>query len=102
MMQVRLVHRVAFHALAVDLVPDADVYLLDRREHIEQRDSDVGDPVERSGPFDGGEIQPPHPPAPARGRTVLASDAPYGLAHLVEELRGQRPVADPRRVRFSD
>src|SRR5215210_4014608 len=56
MMQIGLVHRVAFHALAGDLVAHADVYLLDGGEHIEERDGDMGDPVERSGPLDGGEI----------------------------------------------
>ena len=40
--------------------------------------------------------------ARARGRAVLAPDAPYGLARLVEELRGHRPVADPRGVSLGD
>src|SRR5215210_5797078 len=102
MVQIGLVHRVAIHTFAVDLVADADVYLVDRGENIEERDGDVGYPVERRGPFDGREIQPPHPPAPARGRTVLSPHAPYDLARLVEELRGHRPVADPRRVSLGD
>src|SRR5215210_23720 len=102
MVQIGLVHRVAIHAFAVDLVSDADLYLVDRGENVEKRNCYVGDPVERSGPFDGRKIQPPHPPAPARGRTVLTPHVPYGLARLVEELRGHRPVADPRRVSLGD
>src|SRR5215208_4916788 len=87
---------------AVDLVADADVYLIDRGEYVQERDGDVGDPVERRGPLDGRQIEPPHPPAAARGRTVLAADTPYGLTCLVEELRGHRPVADPRGVSLGD
>src|SRR5918997_2084587 len=34
--QVGLVHGVALDPLAVDLVADADLYLLDRREHVEE------------------------------------------------------------------
>src|SRR5215211_7012540 len=101
-MQVGLVHRVAFHAFAVDLVADADVDLIDCGENVEERNGDVGDPVERRGPLDGGQIEPPHPPAAARCRTILAPDTPYGLARLVEELRWHRPVANPRRVSLSD
>src|SRR5215218_4962583 len=95
-----LVHRVSFEALAVYLVADADLYLIDRREHVQQRDSEVRDPVERRGPLDGREIEPAHPPGPARSGTVLAPDLSYGLGCLVEQLRGHRPVADPCGVRF--
>src|SRR5829696_2472964 len=98
MMKVRLVHRITLHGLAVDLVADADVYLLDRGEHVEQRDGHVRDAVERGGPFHRGQIEPAHPPRSPRGRAVLPPDAPYGLPRIVEELRGHRPVADARRV----
>src|ERR687898_148695 len=98
MMKIRLVHRITLHGLTVDLVADADVYLLDRGEHVEQRDGHVRDAVERGGPLHRGQVEPPYPPRPPRGRTVLPPDAPYGLPRLVEELRGHRPVANPRRV----
>src|SRR5215203_7136625 len=97
-MQVRRVHGITLHGLVVDLVADADVYLLDRGEHVEQRDGHVRDAVERGGPFHRGQIEPPYPPRPSRGRAVLPPDAPYSVPRIVEELRGHRPVADARRV----
>src|SRR5215218_730844 len=66
-----LVHRVSLDAPAVYLVADADLYLLDRREHVQQRDGQVRDPVERRGPLDGREVEPAHPPAPSRSGAVL-------------------------------
>src|SRR5215210_3418372 len=100
--QVGLVHRVSLDPLAVYLVADADLYLLDRGEHVQQRDGEVCDPVERRRPPDGREVEPTRPPAAPRRRAVLAPDFPYGLGGLVEELRGHWPVAHPGRVRFRD
>src|SRR5215203_4338960 len=95
-----LVHRVSLEALAVYLVTDADLYLIDRREHVEERDGEVRDPVERRRPLDGGQVEPSHPPGPARRGAVLAPDLSYGLGGLVEQLRGHRPVTDPRGIGF--
>ena len=86
-------HRVSLEALAVYLVADADLYLIDRREHVEERDGEVRDPVERRRPLDGGQVEPSHPPGPARRGAVLAPDLSYGLGGL-----GRRaPWASARR-----
>src|SRR3712207_3625041 len=46
MMQIGLAHGEFVHPLAVYLVADADLYLLDHGEHVEERDGEVGDAVQ--------------------------------------------------------
>src|ERR687893_752895 len=43
--EVGLAHGEVVHPLAIHLVADADLYLLDRREHVQERDGKVRDPV---------------------------------------------------------
>src|SRR5688572_3953995 len=100
--EIGLVHGVALDPLAVYLVADADLYLLYRREHVEEGEGEVRYAVERGRPLDRRQVEPADPPGPSRRGAVLTPYPPYGLGRLVEELCGHRTVADPGRVGLGD
>src|SRR5215218_2501680 len=83
--EVGLAHGKLVHLLAVYLVADADLDLLDRGEHVQQRDSEVCDPVEGGRVLDGHQVQPAAPPGPARRAPVLVARPPYRVAGLVQK-----------------
>src|SRR5919202_5015911 len=98
--QVGLAHGELVHRAAVYLVADADLYLLDHGEHVEERDGEVGYPVQGGGVLDGGEVKPADPARPARGPAVLVPRLSYRLAGLVEELRREGAIPHPGSVRL--
>src|ERR671911_2494424 len=98
--EVGLAHGDLLHPLALYLVADADLYLIDRREHVQERYGEVRDPVEGGGVLNGHQIQPPAPPRPAGRAPVLVARPPDDLAGLVRKLGREWPVPPPGRVRF--
>src|SRR3712207_1846889 len=98
--EVGLAHGELLHPLAFYLVADADLDARDRGEHIQERDGEVGDPVQLCRVLDGGKVQPADPARPPRGSAVLLTCLPDRLPRLVQELRREGTVPYPGRVRL--
>src|ERR687894_1720523 len=98
--EVGLAHGELLYPLALYLVADADLYLIDRRKHVQELYGEVRDPVEGGGVLNAHQVQPPAPPRPAGRAPVLVARPPDDLAGLVRELGREGPVSHPGRVRL--
>ncbi len=98
--EVRLADRHLVEPPPVDVVGDADRDAGEAGEGVELGDDEVGDPVHALG-VAGDDRVVPAAAAGAAGRgAVLVADGAQLLAVVVEELGGERALADARRVRL--
>ena len=89
-------------ALAVALVGDADLDLVEAAEDVELGDREVGETVDARGVVDDDRVVPAAATLASGGDAVLMADLAEKVARLVEELRGERARADAGEVGLGD
>ena len=100
--EVGLVLRQLVETHSVDVVRDAHGDLLDAGENVELGEHEVGEAVDARRVARDHRVVPTAAARAPRGGAVLVAHIAQALAVLVEKLRGERPLADARRVRLDD
>src|SRR3954471_4017327 len=95
--QIKITRKLLVH-LAVRGVAGAEADAIDRVEHVELGDREIGEPVDPRGVADDDAIEPAAAPRPACRRAELVSELANARSQNLLELGGQGSVAHPRRV----
>ena len=91
-----------FVALTVGLVGHADPDRLQLVEDVQLGDGQLGQRVDPDGVAEHDGIQPARAPTTPGGGPVLMADVHEVVAHLVEQLGGERPCSHTRHVGLGD
>src|SRR5215212_7511870 len=95
-------HRHVVGALAVHRVSDADRHGLQAGQYVELGQEVIGDPVDPGGVACDHRVEPTAAASPAGGHAEFAARLGQVLAHLVEQLGGERTGTDPGGARLQD